>query len=425
MPVTAIVGAQWGDEGKGKIVDWLSEEADMVIRFQGGNNAGHTVVNDLGEFRLHLVPCGIFNADTVCIIGTGTVVNPLVLLMELQELERQGISSKNLYISDRAHLLMPYHVLFDQLEERARGAASLGTTLRGVGPCYVDKVQRSGIQVGDLLTPEFFCAKVARIVQEKNVLLEALYGENPLDATEITAQVLSAAEALLPHIRDILPLVHRALVEDQHIVLEGQLGALKDLDWGTYPFVTSSNPLAGGAAVGAGIPPHRISDVLGIVKAYSTSVGKGAMPTELTDADGERLRSLGNEYGATTGRPRRCGWFDAAAVRYAHLLNGFTRLCLTKLDVLDSFQEIKLCVGYELDGKPVATFPPAHRQEDATPIYETWPDWQMSTAEVRSFMGLPLNAQRYVRRIEELVGAPVEIISVGPERQQTFFISQE
>lgn len=422
MPVTAVVGAQWGDEGKGKIVDWLAEQADMVIRFQGGNNAGHTVVNELGEFRLHIVPCGIFNPQTTCIIGTGTVVNPTVLLDELRELEEKGIETSNLLLSARAHLLMPYHVLFDQLEEQARGNNSLGTTLRGIGPCYVDKVQRSGIQVGDLLDPDYFRQKVQRQVREKNMLLQALYNHEPLDADQIAGEVLATREQLLPHIKDVLPIVHEAVAAEKTVVLEGQLGALKDLDWGTYPYVTSSNPLAGGAAVGAGIPPHQINDVLGIVKAYSTSVGKGAMPTELHDATGEQIRTLGNEFGATTGRPRRCGWFDAAAVRYAHMLNGFTRLCLTKLDVLDSFAEIKLCVGYELDGQRIETFPEPHRQEDAKPIYETMPGWEADTSKARSFADLPVNAQRYVRRIEELVGAPIRIVSVGPERSQTFLV---
>ncbi|NLW17426.1 MAG: adenylosuccinate synthase [Firmicutes bacterium] len=422
MPVTAVVGAQWGDEGKGKIVDWLAENADMVIRFQGGNNAGHTVVNQLGEFRLHIVPCGIFNPQTTCIIGTGTVVNPLVLLEELQELEKAGIDTQNLLISARAHLLMPYHVLLDKLEEQARGEKSLGTTLRGIGPCYVDKVQRSGIQVGDLLDPDFFRQKVYSQVQEKNKVLQTFYNHEPLDAEQIAEQVLATRERLLPHIKDVLPIIHKALAADQKIVLEGQLGALKDLDWGTYPYVTSSNPLAGGAAVGAGIPPHKINDVLGIVKAYSTSVGKGAMPTELHDEMGERIRTVGREFGATTGRPRRCGWFDAAAVRYAHMLNGFTRLCLTKLDVLDSFEEIKVCIGYELDGQRIDTFPEPHRQEDVKPIYETLPGWQADTSKARSFADLPLNAQRYVQRIEALVGAPIRIISVGPERSQTFLV---
>lgn len=422
MPVTAVVGAQWGDEGKGKIVDWLAENADMVIRFQGGNNAGHTVVNQLGEFRLHIVPCGIFNPQTTCIIGTGTVVNPLVLLEELQELEKAGIDTQNLLISARAHLLMPYHVLLDKLEEQARGEKSLGTTLRGIGPCYVDKVQRSGIQVGDLLDPDYFRQKVYSQVQEKNKVLQTFYNHEPLDAEQIAEQVLATRERLLPHIKDVLPIIHKALAADQKIVLEGQLGALKDLDWGTYPYVTSSNPLAGGAAVGAGIPPHKINDVLGIVKAYSTSVGKGAMPTELHDEMGERIRTVGREFGATTGRPRRCGWFDAAAVRYAHMLNGFTRLCLTKLDVLDSFEEIKVCIGYELDGQRIDTFPEPHRQEDVKPIYETLPGWQADTSKARSFADLPLNAQRYVQRIEALVGAPIRIISVGPERSQTFLV---
>lgn len=422
MPVTAVVGAQWGDEGKGKIVDWLAEQADMVIRFQGGNNAGHTVVNDHGEFKLHIVPCGIFNPQTRCIIGTGTVVNPFVLLEELEDLHSKGIKTDNLIISSRAHMLLPYHVLLDKLEEQARGDQSLGTTLRGIGPCYVDKVKRSGIQIGDLLDPRFFKEKIDAQVREKNVLLQALFDHEPLDASQIANDILAVREQLLPYIKDTLPIISQAVENDESIVLEGQLGALKDLDWGTYPYVTSSNPLAGGAAVGAGIPPHKITDVLGIVKAYSTSVGKGAMPTELFDETGERIRDLGKEFGATTGRPRRCGWFDAVAVRYAHMLNGFTRLALTNLDVLDTFDELKICVGYELDGQVLMSLPDPHRQEQVTPVYETLPGWQSDTTKVRAFAELPVNAQRYVKRVEELVQAPIRIISVGPERRQTFFV---
>ncbi|MGI6357727.1 MAG: adenylosuccinate synthase [Bacillota bacterium] len=420
MPVTAVVGAQWGDEGKGKIVDWLATRADVVVRFQGGNNAGHTVVNQFGEFKLHLVPCGIFNPATKCIIGTGTVVSPTILRQELDDLAAQGVDTSALVISSRAHLLMPYHVLFDQLEEQARGEQALGTTLRGIGPCYVDKVKRCGIQMGDLFDPKLFHAKVALQLAERNLLLRALYGQPPLDAAVVCEQVLSWCQPLMPHIQDTLPLLHQALQADQAILLEGQLGALKDLDWGTYPYVTSSNPLAGGASVGAGIPPHQITDVLGIVKAYSTSVGKGAMPSELFDQTGEQIRVVGNEYGATTGRPRRCGWFDAIAVRYAHMLNGFTRLALTNLDVLDGFAQVKLCVGYVVDGQVHEQMPDPRLLTRARPIYETLPGWQRDTSGVRSFADLPPNAQRYLRRIEQLVGARIGIVSVGPKREQTF-----
>jgi adenylosuccinate synthase len=318
---------------------------------------------------------------------------------------------------------MPYHVLFDRLEEQARGEKSLGTTLRGIGPCYVDKVKRCGIQMGDLFDPELFSSKVAMQVAEKNVLLQALYNHQPVNAAAIAEQVLAECQPLLPFIQDTLPVVHQALVEDQSILLEGQLGALKDLDWGTYPYVTSSNPLAGGASVGAGIPPHRITDVLGVVKAYSTSVGKGAMPSELFDAVGERIRTVGNEFGATTGRPRRCGWFDAVAVRYAHLLNGFTRLALTNLDVLDGFAELKLCVGYRVNGVVHEQLPDPRLLESAEPIYERLPGWQADTTAVRRFEDLPENAKGYLRRIEQLVGTPIRVVSVGPEREQTFTVN--
>lgn len=424
MPVTSVVGAQWGDEGKGKIVDWLATRADMVIRFQGGNNAGHTVVNEYGEFKLHLVPCGIFNPDTRCVIGTGTVVSPSILLEELVALKERGVDTSGLIISSRAHLLMPYHVLFDKLEEQARGEQSLGTTLRGIGPCYVDKVKRCGIQMGDLFDPTLFRAKVVIQLTERNVLLQALYHHETINAENVATQLLAVCQPLLPYIHDTLPLVHQQLEADRTILLEGQLGALKDLDWGTYPYVTSSNPLAGGAAVGAGIPPHKITDVLGVVKAYSTSVGKGAMPSELLDETGERIRTVGNEYGATTGRPRRCGWFDAVAVRYAHMLNGFTRLALTNLDVLDGFEELKICVGYVVGGQVHQQMPDPRLLEDAQAIYETLPGWQADTTEVRSFADLPINAQGYLQRIEQLVGAPIRVVSVGPRRDQTFLIEE-
>ncbi len=420
MTVTAVVGAQWGDEGKGKIVDWLATQADVVIRFQGGNNAGHTVVNDQGEFKLHIVPCGIFNPETRCIIGTGTVVNPAVLLSELHSLQQRGVTTDNLLVSSRAHILMPYHVLLDKLEEEARGEQAIGTTLRGVGPCYVDKVRRSGLQMSDLLDPISFRSKVVAIVTEKNKLMQALYGHAGLDPDAVADEMLQHAPELAKYIGETLPVIHDAISKNQKVVLEGQLGALRDLDWGTYPYVTSSNPIAGGASAGAGIPPHLINDVLGVVKAYSTSVGEGPMPTELLGEEGEHLRQLGNEYGATTGRPRRCGWFDAVAVKYAHMLNGFTRIAVTKLDVLDTLPEIQVCVAYQVDGEIWNTVPDPRLMDKVTPIYETLPGWMACTADARSFSDLPPNAQSYLRRLEELVGAQIGMISVGPEREQTF-----
>lgn len=422
MTVTAVVGAQWGDEGKGKIVDYLATQADVVIRFQGGNNAGHTVVNDQGEFKLHIVPCGIFNPATKCIIGTGTVVNPVVLLSELRALQQRGVATDNLLVSSRAHVLMPYHVLLDRLEEEARGEQAIGTTLRGVGPCYVDKVRRSGLQMSDLLDPASFRSKVIALVAEKNQLMQALYGHQGLDPDAVFNEIQECVPELAKHIGETLPVIHEAIASDRKVVLEGQLGALRDLDWGTYPYVTSSNPIAGGASAGAGIPPHLINDVLGVVKAYSTSVGEGPMPTELLDQDGDNLRRLGNEYGATTGRPRRCGWFDAVAVRYAHMLNGFDRIAVTKLDVLDTLDEIKFCVAYEVEGERWHTVPDPRLMQKVQPVYETLPGWKESTAEARSLSDLPPNAQRYLRRLEELIDARIGMISVGPEREQTFLV---
>ncbi len=418
MPVTAIVGAQWGDEGKGKITDVLAQDADLVIRFQGGNNAGHTVVNDRGQFKLHLVPSGIFNPGAVCLVGTGTVVDLAALCAELDQLEAAGVSTANLRVADRAHLLLPYHVALDRLDERERGRRKLGTTGRGVGPAYADKVSRHGIQVYEVRDERRFRERVKRAVAEKSRILGA-YGEAPLDARAVADQVLAAAARLGDRIVDSLPLVEDALRADAGILLEGQLGAMRDLDWGIYPYVTSSNPLAGGAAAGAGIPARRITRVIGVVKAYSTAVGEGPFPTELHGAEADAFREHAEEYGATTGRPRRVGWFDAVAARHAHRLNAFTDIAVTKLDVLDGYERIPVAVRYRLDGRETSDMPPTALLDRVEPVYETLPGWCGPTTSLRDRAALPARARAYLDRIAELVGAPISLISVGPERAAT------
>ena len=418
MPVTAVVGAQWGDEGKGKITDLLAQEADVVIRFQGGNNAGHTVVNQHGTFKLHLVPSGIFNPNALCIVGTGTVVNLQVLCEELRNLESHGISTANLRISDRAHLLMPWHTMLDRLDERERGRQKLGTTGQGVGPAYADKVARHGIQIYEVRDEGRFRERVAHELELKNTLL-GRFGDAPLDARAVADEVLAAAATLGDRITDTLPLVEDAVRTDARVLLEGQLGAMRDLDWGIYPYVTSSNPLAGGAAVGAGIPPRFITRVIGVVKAYSTAVGEGPFPTEMKGKEGDALREMANEYGATTGRPRRVGWFDAVAARHAHRLNAFTEIAVTKLDVLGAYKDIPFAVAYELDGKRTTDMPPTTVLERATPVYENCAGWHVPLDGIADRAHLPAAAQSYLKKIEATVGAPVGMVGIGPERAAT------
>ncbi|MBM4420153.1 MAG: adenylosuccinate synthase [Chloroflexi bacterium] len=418
MPVTAVVGAQWGDEGKGKITDLLAQEADLVIRYQGGNNAGHTVVNDAGTFKLHLVPSGIFNPSCLNVIGPGTVVDLQVLCKEIAGLEAQGVRTENIRVSDRAHLLMPWHIALDHLDERERGRQKLGTTGQGVGPAYADKVARHGIQVYELRDEKAFRARVAHEIETKNVILER-FGDAPLEPGKVADAVLAAAATLGDRITDTLSLVEAALHRDANILLEGQLGAMRDLDWGIYPYVTSSNPLAGGAAVGAGIPPRRITRVIGVVKAYSTAVGEGPFPTELHGDEAKALREMADEYGATTGRPRRVGWFDAVAVRHAHRLNDFTEIAVTKLDILGAYKQIPFCGEYELDGRRTTNMPPTRVLERVTPRYETLPGWSRSLSGVGDRAHLPQEARDYLKRIEETVGARVGMVGIGPERGAT------
>jgi adenylosuccinate synthase len=418
MPVTAVVGAQWGDEGKGRIVDYLAQHADMIIRYQGGDNAGHTVINRYGKFALHMVPSGVFNPVAKCIVGAGCVVNPENLLAELAQVEAAGVNTSNLFLSERAHVVMPYHLRLDGLEEGARsGKDFIGTTKRGIGPTYADKAARVGIRLGEILRPDHLRSRLEGLLPRKNRELAELGGE-PFSLEELLEVTASWRERMGHRIVDTLPLVQHAVGLDHQVLLEGQLGVMRDIDWGTYPYVTSSNPLAGHASVGAGIPPTAIKNVIGVVKAYSTAVGSGPFPVELHDADGEKLRRIGHEYGATTGRSRRCGWFDAVALRYAAWLNGFTSIAITKLDVLDEFDEIKICTGYKHGDRVLTAVPDTSIYDECEPIYEIWPGWKASTRGARVWDDLPKQARLYLARIAQLIGVKVQFISVGAEREE-------
>ena len=417
--VIVVVGTQWGDEGKGKLVDLLCGNADLCMRFQGGGNAGHTFINDHGTFKLHLVPCGVFHPECVCILGTGTVVDPPALLEELQEVAQQGLSVDKLYVSSRAHVVMPYHKLLDQAEDASRGAARVGTTGRGIGPAYTDKTARVGIRIGDLLHENILRDKLSLLLPRHNLILTTLYGQPPLDQEQLMADALNWGRQLKERIIDTVPLVHAALANGKRIVLEGQLSAMKDIDWGSYPYVTSSSPTAAGAAAGTGIPPRRIGAIIGVAKAYSTQVGTGPMPTELHGAQEEFLRKQGGEFGATTGRPRRVGWFDAVVTRYVCELNGCTGLALTKLDVLDKLAEIPVCVAYRYKGERIDYLPDTAEHELCEPIYEVLPGWQTSTHEARSIDDLPYEARAYIDRLAALVQVPIHSVGVGPHRDQT------
>lgn len=423
MSVTAIVGAQWGDEGKGRIIDYLAQAADVVIRFQGGDNAGHTVINEFGKHALHLIPSGIFNPKTRNIIGSGCVVNPQSLLEEMGALAAAGVKLDNLWISNRAQIVLPYHRTLDVLEEASRGADTIGTTKRGIGPAYADKAARSGLRFGDLLQPEWLEARLDNALRTVNRKIEILGGQ-PVDGEELYARCLDYAAQLGGRIIDTVPVLRDALAAQADILLEGQLGVMRDLDWGIYPYVTSSNPTAAFAASGAGLPARTIDQVIGVVKAYSTCVGDGPFPVELHDSDGEKLRSIGGEYGATTGRPRRCGWFDGVAINYAAWLNGMTGLAVTKLDVLDHFATLQICIGYQLpDGTVVRdTMPDTPVLNAVKPLYEEWPGWQCSTEGCRRWADLPAAAQAYINRLSELAGVRVDYVSVGPERDQMFAV---
>jgi len=419
MAVVAIVGGQWGDEGKGKVVDSLAEKADIVARFSGGDNAGHTVINPYGEFRLHLVPSGIFRAHTTCIVGNGVVVNPAVLLEEVDNLQEHGVDTSHLFISDRAHLIMPYHILLDGLEEERRGGRALGTTRRGIGPAFSDKIARMGIRTGDLLNKDAFRNRLSSILEFKNAILCKVYGKSPLSVDEVFEQYCHYGNKLRPFIRDIGPIIREAIRNNGLIFLEGAQGALLDPDFGTYPYVTSSSPLAGGGSLGLGISPMEINRIVGVFKAYVTRVGSGPMPTELKDKVGELIRRKANEYGATTGRPRRCGWFDAVAAKFSVEVNGVTELVLTHLDTFDGFPTIKICTAYRLDNEMLDSFPgDIAVLEKCQPIYEELSGWKGPIDGMRDFAQFPSEARRYLARLEELVRCPINLVSVGSRREQ-------
>ncbi len=418
MSITAIVGAQWGDEGKGRIVDYLAQDADLVIRYQGGDNAGHTVINSFGKFALHIIPSGIFNPRTTCLVGAGTVVNFSTMKEELEGVRASGVPGDNLFVDKRAHLIMPYHCMLDGAEEQRKEAKwAIGTTKRGIGPVYSDKASRVGIRAADLLNEDRLRTRLEMLLPRKNRELE-YFDLPPMEIDGLMELCASWREEFGHRIIDSIPLVRDAATSGKRIILEGQLGIMRDLDWGIYPYTTSSNPTSGGTCAGAGIAPNRITDIIGIVKAYSTSVGGGPFPVELFDEDGEKLRSVGMEFGATTGRPRRCGWFDAVAASYSCWLNGFTEIAVTKLDVLDGFSTIKLCTAYRVGDEVIDYVPETSVQDIAEPIYETWKGWNCDTSKARSWDDLPQEAKAYLRRIEELTGAPIKIVSVGPEREQ-------
>ncbi|MCI0849885.1 MAG: adenylosuccinate synthase [Chloroflexi bacterium] len=423
MSAFVVIGGQWGDEGKGRMVDLLAQDASVVARYSAGDNAGHTIINHMGKFALHLVPAGIFYPEKICLIGNGVVVNPQALLDEIEQLESRKVSTKNLFVSDRAQVLMPYHLLLDELEEEERGAGALDTTKRGVGPAFVDKVARQGIRMADLIEPKALRARLEDVLPRKNRVLERLYDAAPLDIDELYKASEEWGCKLRPYVRDTSAIVLDALDAGEKVLLEGAQGSLLDLDAGTYPYVTSSTPssLAAGAAIGVGIGPTQIERVVGVYKAYMTRVGLGPMPTELTDETGDILRRQGPapEFGSTTGRPRRCGWFDAVASRYSVRVNGVGSAALTRLDVLDNFPAIEVCTAYEVDGKESTSFPgTVSVLERSTPVYEEHEGWKQDTSGARRFSDLPKGAQRYVERIEDLLGCPIEFVSVGPEREQ-------
>ena len=429
MPATVVIGGQWGDEGKGRIVDLLARDASVIARYSAGNNAGHTIINHLGLFALHLVPAGIFYPDKTCLIGNGLAIDPRVLIEEIDSLASRGVSTERLFVSDRAHVIMPYHPLIDQLDEKLRGAGAVGTTGRGVGPAFVDKVGRLGIRVGDLVDPKSFRERLAFVLPYKNAVLTRLYGVEPLSFEDVYATYSVYAERLRPLVRDTSVIARQALARGENVLLEGAQGALLDLDGGTYDYVTSSVPssTSAGAAIGVGIGPADITKVVGVYKAYMTRVGNGPMPTELLDETGNILRLQGPrpEVGTTTGRPRRTGWFDAVASRYSASLNSVTAVAVTRLDVLDPFPSIQVCTSYKIDGAIVET-PPASLSdfERARPQFEELPGWQCDCTSARRFEELPANAQRYVRRIGQLIGKPIEIVSVGPEREQVIIVDK-
>ena len=422
MANTILIGAQWGDEGKGKIIDVLTSKADVIVRSQGGNNAGHTIVHGGATYILHLIPSGILRRGKVCVIGNGVVVDPIALVAEIEHLRKLGVKiGKNLLVSNCAHLVLPYHRSLDEQRELRKGRAKIGTTKRGIGPAYGDKAARTGLRISDLMQPILFAKKLQAKIRENNSILQAL-GAKPINYREVHETYLAAGEKLRPFVTNTVVYLHRALQTGKGILFEGAQGTFLDIDHGTYPYVTSSNTTAGGACTGTGVPPHRMDRVVGVMKAYTTRVGEGPLPTEDRDL-ANMLHSLGREFGATTGRARRCGWFDAVATRYASMINGIDELAVTNLDGLDDVDPIRICVGYRLNAKRLDVPPcDAIQLENCEPIYEEMRGWKQSTTSAKKLSQLPLNARNYVKRLGKLTGAKVSIVSVGPRRAQTIFL---
>lgn len=419
MSVTALVGAQWGDEGKGKTIDILASQADMVVRAQGGSNAGHTVVADGITHKLRLIPSGILYPNTVCVVGNGTVIAPPVILKEMAQLKENGVSLKNLKIDARAHVILPYHIAIDTLSEKMRGAGDIGTTKNGIGPCYMDKAERSGIRIIDLITPEVFKEKLFKNVENKNKLLKYVYGGEEMDAQAIYDEYCGYAEQLKPFVTDTSVLIYDAIKAGKNVLFEGAQGTLLDIDVGTYPFVTSSHPTAGGFCEGSGVGPTLIDNCLGVAKSYITRVGKGPFPTELNDEIGDRIRNVGGEFGTVTGRPRRTGWFDAVIIRYAVRVNGLTSLAINKLDTLSGIETLKICVAYKKNGEILKDFPvDISLLEGCEPVYEELPGWTEDLSKCHFFDELPENAKNYIRFIEKQADCHVSMVGVGPDRTQ-------
>lgn len=420
MSTVVVVGTQWGDEGKGKITDFLAESADVVARYQGGNNAGHTILIDGKKFKLSLIPSGVFYKEKTCVIGNGMVINPEALIQEINYIHENGFDTKNLVISDRAHVIMPYHMLLDALEEDRKGPNKIGTTRKGIGPAYMDKAARNGIRIADLMDAEEFELRLRHLMEEKNQVITQVYGAEPLDVEEILVKYLEYAQVLRGYVTDTSVVLNEAIDADSRVLFEGAQGVMLDIDQGTYPFVTSSNPSAGGVCIGSGVGPSKIKQVIGVAKSYTTRVGDGPFPTELNDATGDYIRETGHEYGTVTGRARRVGWFDSVVVRHARRVSGITGLSLNSLDVLSGLDTVKICTGYNYRGEVITHYPASLKMlAECEAVYEELPGWSEDITAAKTLDDLPANTRRYVERVSELTGIPIAIFSVGRNREQT------
>ena len=426
MSAVVVMGSQWGDEGKGKIVDYLAQQADVVVRYQGGSNAGHTVTVNGEEYKLRLLPSGILYKGTLCVVANGVVVDPKVMLEEMDAMEKRGIDVSGIRLSNRAHVVLPYHSLMDGLNEELRGKSKIGTTKRGIGPCYMDKDHRIGIRVCDLMDKEEFAKRLKENLVLKNIELERMYNHAPLDYEEILKEYEGYADRLRPYVCDTIALLNEELAAGKKVLFEGAQATMLDIDYGTYPYVTASHPVSGGIGVGAGVAPNRLDKVIGVVKAYCTRVGEGPFPTEQLNATGEKIREAGHEYGTVTGRPRRTGWLDAFVVRYAGLLSGIDYMAITRLDILDSFDEIKMCTGYKYEGKLINEIPASLKVlAKVEPVYETFKGWKTDISGIRKYEDLPEEARAYLTRLAEVTGICLGIVSVGPNRDQTIILDDK